>query len=171
MFDNINTSFFTNYNNLILYHGSQEIVRNPIIINNGKTKDFGYGFYCTNKKEQAVRWATRFSHTGTCNRYKFIEHSDLNILKFEKLSDDWLDFIANCRAGISHSYDIVEGPMADDTIFNYVQDFLAGNISRSAFWELAKFRYPTHQICFCTQRAIDSCLIFLSGDVCYGKRL
>ncbi|WP_446681736.1 DUF3990 domain-containing protein [Clostridium bowmanii] len=49
--------------------------------------------------------------------------------------------------------------MADDTIYNYVQDFVEGNISRNAFWELAKFRYPTHQISFHTARAL-ACLTY-----------
>lgn len=31
------------------------------------------------------------------------------------MSDEWLDFITDCRSGKVHSYDIVEGPMADDT--------------------------------------------------------
>lgn len=44
--------------------------------------------------------------------------------------------------------------MADDTIFNYVQSFLDGEISRAAFWELVKFKYPTHQISFHTAKAL-----------------
>ncbi len=32
------------------------------------------------------------------------------------MTDEWLDFIVSCRSGISHGYDIVEGPMANDTI-------------------------------------------------------
>ena len=70
------------------------------------------------------------------------------------MTDKWLDFIAACRNGLVHDYDIVEGPMADDTIYNYIQDFVEGKISRTAFWELAKFRYPTHQISFHTARAL-----------------
>ena len=62
------------------------------------------------------------------------------------MTEEWLDFIAACRLGKSHNYDIVEGPMADDTIFNYVQNFVDGRISREAFWNLAKFKKPTHQI-------------------------
>ena len=54
--------------------------------------------------------------------------------------------------------------MADDTIWNYINDFLAGIISRQAFWELAKFKHPTHQISFHTLRAID-CLGYIKGDV------
>lgn len=30
----------------------------------------------------------------------------------------------------THNYDIVEGPMANDTVWNYVNDFLAGRINR-----------------------------------------
>lgn len=70
------------------------------------------------------------------------------------MTEEWLDFVAACRAGTPHSYDVVEGPMADDTIFNYVQSFLDGEISRAAFWELAKFKYPTHQISFHTAKAL-----------------
>ena len=46
--------------------------------------------------------------------------------------------------------------MADDQIWDYVEDFIAGNISRAAFWELAKFKYPTHQIVFCTEEALKT---------------
>lgn len=45
-----------------------------------------------------------------------------------------------------HKWDIVEGPMADDTIFNYVQNVIDKKISRAAFWELAKFKYPTNKL-------------------------
>ena len=44
--------------------------------------------------------------------------------------------------------------MADDTIWNYVDDFTRGEISRTAFWELVKFKYPTHQIVFCSEKAL-----------------
>lgn len=72
------------------------------------------------------------------------------------MTEEWLDFIIACRNGQSHSYDIVEGPMADDTIYNYLQNYLDGKISRVAFWELVKFKYPTHQISFHTIQALDT---------------
>ena len=71
------------------------------------------------------------------------------------MTDEWLDFVADCRRGIKHDYDIVEGPMADDQIWDYVESFISGDISRSAFWELARFKYPTHQIVFCTEKSLD----------------
>ncbi|MCI7129272.1 MAG: DUF3990 domain-containing protein [Lachnospiraceae bacterium] len=48
------------------------------------------------------------------------------------------------------------------TIFNYVQNFLDGKISREAFWSLAKFKNPTHQISFHTAKALTT-LNFLKG--------
>ena len=52
--------------------------------------------------------------------------------------------------------------MANDTIFNYVQNFVDGKISREAFWALAKFKKPTHQISFHTARALAA-LSFMKG--------
>lgn len=80
----------------------------------------------------------------------------LNILKFPEMSEEWLDFIVDCRRGIEHNYDIVEGPMADDTIWDYIEDYVRGTITREAFWVLVKFKYPTHQIVFCTEKAIST---------------
>ena len=69
---------------------------------------------------------------------------------------EWLQFVVNCRLGLKHDYDIVEGPMADDTIWDYVEDYMAERISKEAFWELVRFKYPTHQIVFCTERALQT---------------
>ena len=45
----------------------------------------------------------------------------------------------------------------------YVQNFADGKISRTAFWELAKFKKPTHQISFHTARALTA-LSFVKGS-------
>jgi len=138
----------------IIYHGSQQRVEQPEIRIAKYTKDFGTGFYCTALKEQAIRWATRFPVAGYVNEFSYNEKPSLRMKLFENLTEEWLDFIVHCRNGGTHDFDIVEGPMANDTIFNYVQDFIDGNISREAFWALAKFKRPTHQICFHTQDAL-----------------
>lgn len=137
-----------------LYHGSRVIVEYPEIRVQRFQKDFFWGFYCTTIEHQAVRWATKYGIAGIVNVYSFDNQTDLSIKRFSEMTEEWLDFVAACRTGTPHSYDVVEGPMADDTIFNYVQSFLDGEISRTAFWELAKFKYPTHQISFHTARAL-----------------
>ena len=141
---------------MTVYHGSQDAVRKPEIRKSVHNKDFGFGFYCTIMEAQAIRWAVRFTGEGKISEFDYVPDSSLAKLTFPKMTEEWLDFIADCRRGIPHDYDIVEGPMANDTIFNYVQDFVDGKISRAAFWELAKFKHPTHQICFNTQRALTT---------------
>lgn len=46
--------------------------------------------------------------------------------------------------------------MADDAVFNDVQSFLNGEISRAAFWEPVKFKRPTHQISFHTEKPCNT---------------
>ncbi len=140
--------------NKTVYHGSQQIVKAPELREARFFKDFGGGFYCTILKEQAVRWATRYPTVGYVNIFDYTENINLRIKIYPEMSEEWLDFIAHCRSGGTHDYDIVEGPMANDTIFNYVQDFVDGRISREAFWALAKFKHPTHQISFHTPAAL-----------------
>lgn len=155
-------------NKIIVYHGSSQIVETPEIRITKYNKDFYFGFYCTIMEKQARRWATRFGKKGYVNIYEYIPDQKLNILVFEKMTESWLDFIVACRMGQSHGYDIVEGPMADDAIYNYVQGFIDGKYSREAFWELVKFKYPTHQISFHTARALTT-LNFLEGVAVYGE--
>lgn len=147
---------------IILYHGSKEIVEYPEIRTARFHKDFYFGFYCTLLQEQAIRWATRFDGKGFISEYRYTPSRSLNFLTFSEMTEEWLDFIVSCRMGNPHDYDIVEGPMANDTIFNYVQDFADNKISRAAFWELAKFKKPTHQISFHSAKALAA-LEFLKG--------
>lgn len=155
------------YESMILYHGSGEVVEFPEIRKTKYTKDFSWGFYCTENYEQAYRWADRKRAKGIVNVYSYTENPELNIKKFDNMTDEWLDFIAECRAGMIHDYDIVEGPMADDTIWNFVNDYINGNISRNVFWEYAKFKYPTHQISFHSIKALD-CLRFERSEKING---
>lgn len=154
---------------MILYHASKEIVQFPEIRKARYTKDFSWGFYCTNNLRQAIRWANRGPREPIINYYNYEPNENLNILKFPELSDDWLDFIAKCRNGKTHSFDIVEGPMANDTIWNYVNDYLSGRITRKQFWVLAEFKYPTHQISFHTLSALD-CLTFERSEIIYDTK-
>lgn len=143
-----------------IYHGSNVIVEKPVLLVQGVYKDFGYGFYCKKIEKQAKRWALTRRNPHIVNVYEYCEDDSLNIKVFDTMSEEWLDFIVDCRTGKEHSYDLVEGPMADDTIWNYVEDFVKGDITRLAFWELVKFKEPTHQILFSTEKALE-CLRYV----------
>ncbi|MDL2213643.1 DUF3990 domain-containing protein [Bacteroides sp. OttesenSCG-928-J23] len=145
-----------------IYHGGYCRITSPEIRVGKYTKDFGIGFYCTELKEQAARWAKRYE-TPIINIYNFEPNSNLNILHFTEITEEWLNFIVNCRNGLPHDYDIITGAMANDQIYNYISDYVSGIITREQFWVLAKFKYPTHQINFCTEEALK-CLTFKMSE-------
>ena len=138
---------------MTVYHGGYQPIDQPEIRKGRNTKDFGTGFYCTIIKEQAQRWARRYD-SGIVSIYDVVMNMKLKIKEFKEMSEEWLDFIIECRSGKSHDYDIVIGAMADDQIYNYISDYMDGTITREQFWVLAKFKYPTHQIVFCSNEAL-----------------
>ncbi len=138
----------------VLFHGSNVIVEQPEIRVYGHYKDFGYGFYCTRFEMQAKKWALTKKSGHVVTQYDYVQPEGLKVLTFPEMTDAWLDFVTDCRRGKEHQYDIVEGPMADDQIWDFVEDFVSGAISREAFWALARFKHPTHQIVFCTPEAL-----------------
>lgn len=138
---------------MTVYHGGYQPVKEPEIRIGRNTKDFGNGFYCTIIKEQAQRWAKRYD-TKIVSTYDVCLNPKLNILEFKEMSEKWLDFIVACRSGKMHDYDIVIGAMADDQIYNFISDYMDGVITREQFWVLAKFKYPTHQIAFCSEETL-----------------
>lgn len=138
---------------MTVYHGGYMAVKQPEIRKGRNTKDFGTGFYCTVIKEQAQRRARRYD-TKVVSIYEVRLRPTLKIKEFKDMTNEWLDFIIACRSGIPHDFDIVIGAMADDQIYNYISDYMEGTITREQFWVMAKFKYPTHQINFCTQEAL-----------------
>ena len=122
----------------------------------------GAGFYCTVIREQAERWAKRYD-TPVVNIYTVRMNTSLKILEFKEMTEKWLDFIIACRHGVPHDYDLVIGAMANDQIYNYIADYIDGIITREQFWSLARFKYPTHQINFCSSESLK-CLTFVSGE-------
>ena len=148
---------------MTVFHGGYEPVEKPEIRKGRNTKDFGDGIYCKIIKEQAQRWARRYD-SKIVSIYNVRINTTLKIKDFKEMTDEWLDFIIDCRAGRSHDYDIVIGAMADDQIYNFISDYMDGAITREQFWVLAKFKYPTHQINFCTEEALE-CLEYRGCEV------
>lgn len=138
-----------------IYHGGFTIIEKPEIITSKFSKDFGDGFYCTELESQAIRWASRYD-TPVVSVYDYTPDETLKMLVFKEMTEEWLDFIVKCRSGDTHDYDIVIGAMANDQIYNYISDFIEGVLNREQFWVLAKFKRPTHQICFCSDKALKT---------------
>ena len=82
----------------IIYHGSYCRIEKPELIKGKYYKDFGIGFYCTILQEQAEKWAKKYE-TPIINKYEYNENPNLKIKNFILMSEEWLDFIINCRNG------------------------------------------------------------------------
>lgn len=88
----------------ILFHGSNTTVEKPIIQISGYYKDFGYGFYCTHLEKQAIRWALTKQGQHIVNQYSYTPNPSLKVLKFEKMTDAWLDFVVAAEMHLKHSH-------------------------------------------------------------------
>ena len=152
---------------MIVYHGSTEIVEQPRIIQTERCRDFGRGFYATDIKEQAIRWAKRKAlvnkryHAATeavLNYYEFDETSyeKLNTIHFPDADYEWLDFVCACRSDnkYQHGYDIVTGKIADDNVGMTVSYVIDKVMRREDAIERLRFETINNQICFCSEEAL-----------------
>ena len=80
------------------------IVQEPQILENGFYKDFGYGFYCTILEKQAKRWALTKRGTHIVNFYEYLPDKSLDIKTFSKMTEEWLQFVVNCRIVLNILY-------------------------------------------------------------------
>ncbi|MBB6698237.1 DUF3990 domain-containing protein [Clostridium algidicarnis] len=68
----------------------------------------------------------------------------------------------SCRSGNTHKYDVVIYPIADDTIYDYIEAYSHGQMNKYYFFESMKSRYPSHQISFHTNKAFN-CINFIKS--------
>lgn len=80
-----------------VYHGSNVIVDKPRVLTDGHTKDFGFGFYCTSYEQQAIKWALAKRGKHIVNDYELGDTSSLNVKTFDKMSEEWLDFVGQIQ--------------------------------------------------------------------------
>ena len=146
-----------------LYHGSTQIVSMPKIIIGGHFLDFGYGFYTTTNKEQAVRWAgIKKNRTKSQNAYLNIYEIDDNAFNlfsarlFENPNREWLEFVIGNRQGtITHNYDYVRGPVANDTLYQTFALYEAGVLTVEETVARLKVHELFDQISFHTEKMLE----------------
>ena len=155
---------------MILYHGSYLEISKPDLKHSRDNVDFGRGFYMTPIYEQAVKWCGKFRRRGKegiVSRYLFDEENmqNLKVLKFDSYSEEWLDFILNCRNGKdSTDYDVVIGGVANDKVFNTVELFFDGLIDKKEALNRLRYEKPNLQVCLRSEKAIE-CLVFERSEL------
>ena len=141
----------------------------PDLVHSRENVDFGKGFYTTPIYEQAVKWCEKFKRLGKAGiitEYRFDEtaYEKLKVLKFTSYSEEWLDFVLNCRKGQdTTNYDLIEGGVANDKVFNTVELFFDGLINKKEAIGRLSFEKPNLQITFRTKRALS--YLYFGGSV------
>ncbi len=148
---------------MILYHGSDVEVKDPIIKKSEKGRDFGCAFYLTPIKEQAERMAKRKqkmnkSSSAIVNVYYWNESEKYNLdyKLYNEPNLEWLEMIIKCRTNPSykHSFDIVEGKIADDTVGETILFVIDGIMKKEDAIERLKFQKVNSQIAFCSEKSL-----------------
>ena len=162
-----------------LYHGSTVIVDKPLVSYGRDNLDFGKGFYTTSMQGQAEKWIQRFislGKKGIISIYNF-DGTDIQkkyrYKKFPEYNEEWLDFVLASRDGSKDylNYDIIEGGIANDKVFNTVEFYFTGLIDKSKALQRLKFEQPNNQICFINQQVLDTVLKFESSYETKGAQV
>ena len=145
-----------------LYHGSLVTIEKPVILKPTRTLDYGSGFYTTTSIEQARQWVSRKLSdeqvVGYINVYEFQE-SALDLVKslvFKQPNEEWVDFVMQNRMNpnFHHDYDLVYGPVANDTVYAQFSLFEGGLISKATLIEELKAYQLVDQMLFHTENAL-----------------
>ncbi len=159
---------------LTVYHGSTYRVEHPLAAVCRPHLDFGVGFYLTNLKEQASRWALRTASLR-CETDVWLNVYSLDIdtcrnapyryLHFTTYNAEWLDFVVSCRQGgnLWQDYDIIEGGIADDRVIRTIDLYMRGDYNREEALSRLIHQKPNNQICITNQQVIEEHLHFIDA--------
>lgn len=150
---------------MILYHGSNVIVSEPKLIPQNRFLDFGFGFYTTTNKTQAIGFADkvykrRKEGSRIVNIYELDEartFSACSVLNFDSANEAWLDFVSDNRAGSYNgiSFDIIFGPVANDDVYTTFNLYTAGVLSKEQTLEALKIKKLYNQMVFTSEKALS----------------
>jgi hypothetical protein len=150
---------------ITLYHGSNQIIEIPMLIEAQRKLDFGAGFYTTMNREQAEEFARKVadrneSATPFVSVFSVAEIAelspDLSSRIFDEPNEEWLDFVYANRTGTYEGaeFDVIFGPVANDTIFKTFIAYEAGLYTKEETIAKLKVRKLFNQMVFKTETAI-----------------
>ena len=149
---------------MLLYHGSNIVIEEIDLAKSRPNKDFGKAFYLSADKKQAEEMAkfkvltSGGEETVTIFEFDELHLQDISIKRFESYSEEWAEFVYNNRdekQDFRHDYDLVFGPIANDTVGVQIRDLRERKISMKRFLKkLEYYKGITFQYAFCTPLAI-----------------
>ena len=149
---------------MILYHGSNMNIDKIDLEMSKPNKDFGKGFYLSEREEHAMEMANFKSALlggePIVTKFEFdvemMKNSELSVKVFEEYSEEWADFVFANREGHEvEQYDIVYGPIANDKVGLQIRKLKDGSIDKTEFLNRLKYmKGITFQYYFGTEKAI-----------------
>ena len=150
---------------MILYHGSNVIVDQPKLIRQNRYLDFGFGFYTTTNREQAVNFAQKVTDRrkmgeATLNIYSVNEavaFQECKVLQFDSPDEAWLDFVAASRQGTyqGEKYDLIYGAVANDDVYRTIALYMTGVLDKEQTLSSLKIRKLFNQLVFATEKSLQ----------------
>lgn len=163
---------------MILYHGSNVIVEQPKLIRQNRYLDFGFGFYTTTNRDQAVNFAQKVTDrrkTGaaTLNIYSVEEavaFKECSLLRFDSPDEAWLDFVAENRQGTyqGKQHDLIYGAVANDDVYRTITLYMTGVLDRNKHWRHSRFGNCSTSWCLQLKSPCNTCI--LKGGSLYERR-
>ena len=148
-----------------IYHGSIEVVETPEIRQPNRSLDYGLGFYTTTSFAQAKKLVERrikdkHVSVGHVNVYELDDKAleSMKVLLFDKPTEEWVNFVMKNRTerGFTHDYDIVYGPVADDSVYTQFTLYEGGIISMPTLIQELKTYKLVDQYLFHTEKALTA---------------
>ena len=160
---------------LVVYHGTCSEFEKVDLSKSHNRRDFGKGFYTTILQSQSKEWAYRLSLREKKNDYYvyefvFEEVPALNVKRFDRLNEEWLEFIKinRSKGGLQHDYDVVIGPVADDNTMETVQLYMANILTATEAVERLRYNNVNNQVSFHTEKALQ--YLKLVGRSSYARK-
>mgnify|MGYP003483236657 FL=1 len=148
-----------------LYHGTNVDFDDIDLTMSNKYKDIGQGFYLTDIRSQAEELAAKesrlFGGYPVIQEYEFDESllsgTDLKVLKFDKPSAEWAEFIFKNRNrdyNFTHDFDIVIGPIANDGVAYLLGRYEEGTLTIEELSDKLDFKKLNSQYFFGTNKSL-----------------
>ena len=138
-----------------LYHAGFAVIESPDIHFGRVNADFGQGFYLSDSRAFAMRWAReRKGQTTYLNEYA-LDVTDLKIKHFAR-DEEWFHYIYRNRNGYKDAYpayDVIIGPIANDTMYDIWGITTSGLLSRQQALEILTIGPCYEQIVIKTKTA------------------
>ena len=164
---------------LELYHTSFSVISEPDVKIGRANADFGQGFYLSDDMEFSRRWAKeRVNCVTYLNRYELA--TDGLLIKCLERNDEWFNYTYRNRAGYADDfkeYDLIIGPIANDTIYDTFGILTSGLIGKEDALKLLMNGPAYRQIVVKSENAakalhfVDATAITKAELAAYGKMI